>query len=68
MLLVILRILSFQCEDTHISPHIQKDGACIGPKRGPVQAKTAENACKGPKDGPVRTLRNDTTALALRKH
>jgi hypothetical protein len=37
--------------------HISKiAGACIGPKRGPVQAKTAENACMGPKDGPVCTF------------
>ena len=68
MSLAILRILSFQCEDTHISPHIQKDGACTGPKRGPVQAKTAENACKGPESGPVRALRGEIKALALHQH
>jgi hypothetical protein len=28
--------------------------ACIGPNRGPVQAKMAENACMGPANGPVR--------------
>ena len=33
---------------------MQNQSACIGPNRGPVQAKMAENACKGPENGPVR--------------
>ena len=38
----------------HLSGKIR---ACIGPKRGPVRAKTAENACMGPENGPVRAVR-----------
>ena len=40
---------------------MQNQSACIGPNRGPVQAKMAENACKGPDDGPVRALREGVT-------
>ena len=33
---------------------MQNQSACIGPNRGPVQAKMAENACMGRENGPVR--------------
>ena len=34
----------------------------MGPKRGPVQAKMAENAFTGPGYGPVRALRREIFA------